>query len=954
MKRVHLIRRTFLSTFGLLIGLFLLAAPPPGARPADGGSGPLTVDAADLVPLSGTVPSLARARFDVGPARPDLPMNRIILTFKLSRAKRAELTSLLASQQDPASPQYHHWLTPEEFGRRFGPDQSTVDAVTGWLRGEGFKVDSIAKGRMWIDFSGTAREVEQAFGTQIHNYIVKGVMRRSNAADISIPRALTPYVAGVVSLNSFPRQAMNTGVRLLPSGSIQPYYTYGYDHYLSPDDYAVIYDINPLYDAGITGSGVTVAIVGRTHPPSTDWSGFRAEMGLPANPVNVIVNGTDPGDLGSGEDGEADLDVEWSGAVARDAQIDFVISQSTYSTDGVDLSAQYIVDNQLAPVMSTSFGSCESKMGSAENNFYENLWAQADTEGISAFVSSGDSGASVCDAASSSYGSGQGVNGIASTPYDVAVGGTEFDDGSGTYWSSTNSGSGYDSALSYIPEVAWNESGTVTSCPVDDTCQDLWATGGGASIVYAKPSWQTCPGVPSDGARDLPDVSMAAAQHDAYIVDIGGGLYPIGGTSAASPSMAGIMALIVQQTGQWQGNPNPRFYQLGAAQYGGTGPVVFHDVTLGDNSVPGVTGFSCGTGYDQATGLGSLDVSALAGNWAVSCTVDCTAAASANSGAAPLDVTFTATATPSNCAGTPSYYWDFGDGSSSTNQVASHTYVAPGQYTWTLTVSAGDATCTKSGALVVGAGCSLTAAAVSGPSTGDAPLAVSFAASAAASGCTGSPAYSWDFGDGASSAAQNPTHTYAAAGTYTWTMTATLGQSTATRNGTVVVSSNGGCSLACSANVPSTGNAGSNVAFASDVTPCYLWDFGDGTTATTKSPSHVYPAAGTYDWTLTVKAGNLSCTKAGTIAIANVPPPVITSISKAGGPFRITVGGSNLQNGIKVYINGTQWSEVTWKSDSTIKLTGGHGLKEAVPKGIQTTFRFVNPDGGEVTKVWSY
>lgn len=336
-------------------------------------------------------------------------------------------------------------------------------------------------------------------------------------------------------------------------------------------------------------------------------------MGLPANPPQVIVNGPDPGDLRGDEDVEADLDVEWSGAVAKNATIKFVVSKSTSTTDGVDLSAQYIVDNNLAPVMSTSFGSCESELGTesilgaAGNDFYNSLWGQAAAQGITAFVSSGDAGAAGCNGGGDSTGSGLGVNGLASTPYNVAVGGTEFNEGSGTYWNGTN-GSGYTSAFSYIPEVAWNESGT-------NGGSDLWSTGGGVSTVYPKPAWQVAPGVPSGNSRCLPDVSLSAAGHDAYLVETLGALYAVSGTSASSPSMAGLMALVVQKTGQRQGNGNTRFYQLANAQYGANGAVVFHDITSGNNSVPGVTGYFAGIGYDLVTGLGSIDANALVTNW---------------------------------------------------------------------------------------------------------------------------------------------------------------------------------------------------------------------------------------------------------------------------------------------------------------------------------------------------
>lgn len=588
------------------------------AQVAQGGSNGLIgkVDPNETVILMGNVHPLARPEFDIGPADASLPMKRMILTLRPDPVRQAELDGLLARQQDPLSPDYHRWLTPEEFGIRFGPSETDLATIQSWLCSAGLTIDEVAKGRLSINFSGTVADVEKAFSTRIHDFRVEGEVRRANVTDPSIPRALAPVVTGVVSLNSFPKKALHTPPRLVNSSGIQPDYSGGGQHYLAPGDFAIIYNANPLYASGTNGSGVTVAIVGRTHPSTavSDWNSFRSNFGLPYNPPNIILNGPDPGDQGPGEDGEANLDVEWSGAVAPNATIDFVCSASTYSTDGVDLSAQYIVNNNLAPVMSTSFGLCESYLGSG-NAFYNNLWAQAAAQGITSFVSSGDNGVAGCDSASSSSGTGRAVNGLASTPYNVGVGGTQFMDSSSpsTYWSSNNNPSTMASALSYIPEEAWNESGATSDCPAGDTCSDLWAGSGGASSLYSKPSWQVAPGVPGDNARDVPDVALTSATHDGYLVVQTGKLYVFGGTSAASPSFAGLMALIVQKTGQRQGNANTLLYQIGNAQYGHGGSVVFHDTTVGNNTVPGVTGFSCGVGYDQATGLGSVDANALVG-----------------------------------------------------------------------------------------------------------------------------------------------------------------------------------------------------------------------------------------------------------------------------------------------------------------------------------------------------
>ena len=570
----------------------------------------------DRVVLRGNVNPLARAEFEVGRADASLPMQRMIFSLALRPGARAALDKLLAAQQDPASPRYHQWLTPEEFGARFGLEDADLRLVEGWLQDHGFTIDEVARGRGWINFSGNAGQVERAFATEIHDYEVEGVVRHANAIDPSIPRALSPMVRGIVTLHSFPRPWHHSGFRLVSPEEVRPQYTSGSSHFLAPADFATIYDLNSVYSAGTTGSGQTIAIVGRTDIALGDVQYFRSFFGLPANDPVFVHNGTDPGDLGGGEETEADLDVEWSGAVAKNATLKFVISMSTSTTDGVDLSAQYIVNNNLASAMSTSFGQCESSMGSTELAFYNSTWQQAASQGITAFVSSGDSGAAGCNVGSDTTGSGAAVSGLCSTPYNVCVGGSQFNDTSNPslYWSSTNNSATEASALSYIPEVAWNESGNVSGG------SGLWSSGGGKSTTYAKPSWQSAPGVPADGARDVPDVALSAAGHDGYLIVQGhtstvSGLGSVGGTSASSPSFAGLMGLINQKTGARQGNANTVFYQMGTNQYGGSGPTVFHDITSGSNSVPGVTGFNCGTGYDLVTGLGTVDGAALINNW---------------------------------------------------------------------------------------------------------------------------------------------------------------------------------------------------------------------------------------------------------------------------------------------------------------------------------------------------
>jgi pseudomonalisin len=601
-------RRTFSSL--LLTVLFLLSLPARAQSPADTAS-PLyilpqdritrTIDDEETLTLHGNRHPLAIAQYDAGAVTPDFPMEHMLLTLLPDATQQGVLNQLLEAQHDLRSSYYHHWLTPKQYGERFGASESDVAKISAWLQMHGMEVEEVTAGRRSIVFSGTAGQVESAFHTQIHVYKIGDELHHANATDPRIPAALAQVVGGVVSLHDFRSKPTHGPARKAVSE-----YTSGGGHYLAPADFATIYDVAPLYQAGISGSGESVAIVARSNIYLSDVRQFRSFFGIPANDPQIIINGADPGVWSSGEETEADLDVEWSGAIARSATIQFVVSKSTNSSDGVDLSAQYIVNHNLAPVMSTSFGLCEAALGSSGNSFLNSLWQQAASQGITVLVSSGDNGAAGCDSASAATAThGLGINGLCSTPYSVCVGGTEFNDASNAslYWSSSNAPGTQASAFGYIPEVVWNESGSA-----------LWAGGGGASAVYPKPSWQTGTGVPADGKRDVPDVALSAAGHDGYLIYQNGSFYIVGGTSAASPSFAGIMALAVQHAAARQGNANTVLYVLANKQRAG-GAAVFHDITTGNNSVPGQTGFNATVGYDQATGLGSVDASVLVNHW---------------------------------------------------------------------------------------------------------------------------------------------------------------------------------------------------------------------------------------------------------------------------------------------------------------------------------------------------
>jgi pseudomonalisin len=655
----------------------------------------------DTVPVRGNVHPNARPQFDLGPTNQTLRYEKMILVLQPKRSAKDSPELLLQQLHDPKSPLYHQWLTPQQYGKRFGISDDDLAEVTAWLTRHNFTIDEVGASRGWVNFSGSVGDVERTFKTSIHDYKVNGKVYHANNSDPQIPRALADIVGGVVTLHNFPRVPMNHGFTPVPE------YTSGTSHYVAPADFATIYNVNPLYSAGINGSGQTIAIVGRTDIQLADVQYFRSFFGLPANDPVFVHNGTDPGDLGSGEEGEADLDVEWSGAVAPNATIKFVISASTSTTDGVDLSAQYIVNNNVAKIMSTSFGQCESSMGTTENNFYSNLWSQAASQGITSFVSSGDSGAAGCNGGNDTSGSGAAVSGLASTPNNVAVGGTQFNDTASpsTYWNSTNSATNQSSARSYIPEIAWNESGNVSGG------SGLWASSGGQSTVYTKPSWQVCVGVPSTNARFVPDVALTAAGHDGYLVVQGhtstaSGLGSVGGTSASSPSFAGLMALVNQKTAQSWGQANTKFYSLANAQYTGAAgaATIFHDVTSGNNSVPGVTGFSCGTGYDAVTGVGSVDANALVNNFTGStATPDFAISASPTSVSVVQGASGTSTITTSVSGGFNSAISLTASGAPAGTTVSFNpsSIAAPGSGSSTMTISVGATTAAGSYTITV-------------------------------------------------------------------------------------------------------------------------------------------------------------------------------------------------------------------------------------------------------------
>ncbi len=659
------------------------------------------IDNNSLVVLKGTVHPLATAANDRGAAPDSMPLNRIQVVFKRSAAQEAALKQLIEEQLTPGSANYHKWLTPAQFGAEFGPSDQDVSTIEAWLESQGFSVGKIDPGRQVLEMSGSVAQFRTAFHTQIHKYMVNGQIHYANAANPEIPSALAPVFGGFVSLNDFPikSQARYLGKAKydVKTGQATPEWTYGtssgVSFVLAPSDFAVQYDL-PSASSGLNGAGQTIAIINDSNINVYLVNQFRTLFGLSANPPQVIIDGNDPGVDGiNNPDGpnydsvEAYLDTEWSGAVAPDATIDLVIGADTALESGLVLAAEHAVFGNLAPVMSLSFGACEAEIGSS-NVFLNDLWEQAAAQGITVMVSSGDSGSAGCDDDNTQYYAvnGLAVNGFASTPYDVAVGGTDFyysDYATGgasiaNYWNTTASQNPTVSLKTPVPEQPWNDSQyglnivNYYTAISGSTATTIAGGGGGASNCatgtvntstgaysactagYPKPAWQTGTGVPNDSARDVPDVSLFAADGLNYsyypicavdadcqpasgsnLVQISG----VGGTSAAAPTFAGIMALVNQKYGR-QGQADEVLYPL-AKQF----PAAFHDVTVGTNAEPcsysptspncnsvtspisvtdpnlgpavegELSGYSAGTGYDRATGLGSVDANVLINDW---------------------------------------------------------------------------------------------------------------------------------------------------------------------------------------------------------------------------------------------------------------------------------------------------------------------------------------------------
>ena len=629
-----------------------------------------TIDETKQVVLHGNVHPLAQLQYDRGAVPNSFPAERILLLLDRPADREAALQSFLVDVHRRGSTSYHQWLTPEEFGDRFGPADSDIQAAESWLASHGLNVSRVTKAKQAIEFSGTAGQMRDAFHTEIHQYIVQGEKHYANATEVSIPAALAPLIRGLSPLNDFHAKPQvrvagkalysRETKRTTPQWTMpNPFGTANlYAFAVAPQDFATQYDLAPLYQAGVSGTGQTIGIIDVSDIDINLVSAYQELFGLPNNPPQVVIDGGDPGTLtGNGSDVEAYLDVEMSSAVAPGATVNLYIADGNGLQDPLVLATTRAIEDNQASVLSLSFGACEWELGNAGNQMWNGLWEEAAAQGQTVLVGAGDSG-SQCDIYPDS------VSGLASTPWNVAVGGTDFyysDYATGgasanSLWNQTNDPS-LGSLKAPLTEQVWNDGFGLNVLSGGDF---LAAGGGGASscstqlvsgytgtcdggVGYAKPAWQSGPGVPADGVRDLPDVSLFASSGSnlsaaaicaeegecAPGTDNATGVLLVGGTSVSSPLMAGIMALVDQKYGR-QGQADFTLYPLAQQK-----AAAFHDITLGNNTVecwgtdiPGcardynfsedvwvTTQYSAGPNYDLASGLGSVDASVLVNNW---------------------------------------------------------------------------------------------------------------------------------------------------------------------------------------------------------------------------------------------------------------------------------------------------------------------------------------------------
>ena len=774
---------------------------PAALAPLDRVRGPVTDK---RTPLKGQTRRMDRSAVDLGEVPASMSTGRMVLWFRRSAEQQAQLSQFLSQAQNPGSASYRHWMTPASYGAAYGISDHDLAAVQQWLETNGLKVDRVSAARNAILFSGTAGSLASAFHTSIHSYAVGQQTHFANVADPEIPTALAPVIAGVSPMNDFhpkPMHVLGKSARYdAASGHLQPAITastpYGYNFYVTPADAAIIYDtpnqtFNPAATQTFDGTGVTIGILGYSALTMADVQNFRTAF-LPAStasnlPQQILDGGPDPGVLDGNDAVESLLDVEVAGGLAPGAGINYYYAASSDLSDGLILAGLRALEDNKINILSASYGECEQDLGAGGNLAWSELWQQAAAQGITVTVSTGDSGSASCDGDTSvtpvQATRGLSVSGLASTPYNIAVGGTDFyslaNDFS-TYVNTATSGSYpyYATALGYIPENPWNDSSTVVGASFTENSPayndvgetDIIGGGGGLS------SQAVCPGsIDGDGGcsqsltgylqpafqtgfqainpvRSIPDVALLSGNGfygagwvfcSDSTTDEAGGIYTdcqvdsnghlindqsvgvIGGTSAAAPAFAGMLAMISQsQGGARLGQADAVLYNL-AQDYNpnpsspGKYQRSFHDIAIGNNSVYCASGSQdCGTdnflegynatpSYDMASGLGSIDLSQLISLWTATNFVSTsnTLAAGTSTGSlstAAISVvhgtplSFATTVTPSDATGqfsllstntaTAASYSDFGalgsdgTGNLTTNDLPGGTYTVYAYY----------------------------------------------------------------------------------------------------------------------------------------------------------------------------------------------------------------------------------------------------------------------------------
>jgi subtilase family serine protease len=652
------------------------------------------VSSSSVSTLQGSLHPLAQARYDSGRVPSNTRLSGVSIVFSRSATQQADLETLIAAQQNPSSPLYHHWLNPDQFAARFGMAPSDLNKVQAWLEQQGFSVDSVARSRNMIRFSGNVNQVEQAFQTQMHYYTIGGEKHFAASTALTLPSALTPVVLAVRNLDDFRPRPMIQKSRTIQAN---PAFTSSVSGsvFFSPGDIKVAYGINTLISAGDIGTGQSIAIMGQSSIVTSDIENFETAAGLTVKDPNLIlVPGTGAAQTYAGDEGESDLDIEWSGGIAPGADIFFVYTGST-SNGGVYDSIQYAIDEKIGNIISVSYGSCEPQLSAGQASALDAILAQAATQGQTVVAASGDAGSSGCYVSPTTTNptlaeqEELAVNYPASSQYVTGVGGTEItsaDDTAGSaYWEAKGSTDEITSLLQYIPEVAWNDD----AASVAAGATSLSATGGGVSALYTtSPSWQKgVPGIPTTAGRYVPDVafyaspdlpgylyctsdtsdwntSQQASCNSGFRDSATNDLTVAGGTSFATPVFAGMVAILnqAQNYTAGQGLINPTLYTL--ASNATTYAAAFHDVTTGNNECPSTLGSTyCSTasegsytttaGYDPVTGLGSVNLSALVTAWPtttgpVLISTTTTVSASSTTPALNASDTFTITVTPAS------------------------------------------------------------------------------------------------------------------------------------------------------------------------------------------------------------------------------------------------------------------------------------------------------------------